>query len=573
MFGGDATASVGADDRIEVFVSGEGSGNLIPFALDAAKTKIMATKLSSYPSEQRNGGVIYRIPVSAFGTLTEISAVQLQDRSGGIAPAFHVFSISLPSGTGGSDSGAGAAAPSTPTDETTSVDDTPSASEPVTTTESASAAAAATGPQLSLTSLDGWSDSWSFGGVRSTSGSDRVFTPKSAQSGHYVGSNSSLSVTGYTSISLVLSGDSARSLTFRLVDGAKKVYTGKSLPSYPQSTANGWVTFSVRLSDFPSVKDITGVQLIDKTGGIIAAYKVRAITLVGDAPSAVPAGQQLYSATNTQVISARNSLIAQNRSADAALLDPMVSTPTAVWITSSATSPQQTVANIVASAASEGRIPQFVLYNVPKRDCNSYSAGGASSAAAYRTWVDQVKSGLGTVKAIVIVEPDALAQLSCLTSASQTERLSLISYAVSAIKSQGSAVYVDAGNSGWVSASVIAGRLRSVGVGADIGFSLNVSNYNPTAAEVTYGNQVSGLVGGGARFVVDTSRNGSSVSATTWCNPRDQRLGERPSLTKKGLLDGVLWIKRPGESDGECNGGPAAGVFWVDGALELGRVG
>jgi endoglucanase len=30
-----------------------------------------------------------------------------------------------------------------------------------------------------------------------------------------------------------------------------------------------------------------------------------------------------------------------------------------------------------------------------------------------------------------------------------------------------------------------------------------------------------------------------------------------------------LWVKRPGESDGSCNGGPAAGQWWRDKALEL----
>jgi endoglucanase len=32
-----------------------------------------------------------------------------------------------------------------------------------------------------------------------------------------------------------------------------------------------------------------------------------------------------------------------------------------------------------------------------------------------------------------------------------------------------------------------------------------------------------------------------------------------------------LWIKPPGESDGPCNGGPAAGAWWPDAAIELTR--
>ena len=35
------------------------------------------------------------------------------------------------------------------------------------------------------------------------------------------------------------------------------------------------------------------------------------------------------------------------------------------------------------------------------------------------------------------------------------------------------------------------------------------------------------------------------------------------------LLDAFVWIKRPGESDGTCNGGPPAGSWWPEYALGL----
>ena len=38
------------------------------------------------------------------------------------------------------------------------------------------------------------------------------------------------------------------------------------------------------------------------------------------------------------------------------------------------------------------------------------------------------------------------------------------------------------------------------------------------------------------------------------------------------LVDGFLWLKRPGESDGEClRGEPKAGVFWLEQALEYAK--
>jgi endoglucanase len=42
-------------------------------------------------------------------------------------------------------------------------------------------------------------------------------------------------------------------------------------------------------------------------------------------------------------------------------------------------------------------------------------------------------------------------------------------------------------------------------------------------------------------------------------------------VTGSALLDALLWIKAPGESDGSCAGGPAAGVWWPAYALGLAR--
>ena len=88
-------------------------------------------------------------------------------------------------------------------------------------------------------------------------------------------------------------------------------------------------------------------------------------------------------------------------------------------------------------------------------------------------------------------------------------------------------------------------------------------------AENAYGREVAGrLVGKG--FVVDTSRNGRGPApGGEWCNPAGRGLGAPPAIAPGGGPDANLWIKRPGESDGTCNGGPAAGVFWPTYAIGL----
>jgi endoglucanase len=76
-------------------------------------------------------------------------------------------------------------------------------------------------------------------------------------------------------------------------------------------------------------------------------------------------------------------------------------------------------------------------------------------------------------------------------------------------------------------------------------------------------------------FVIDTSRNGdgpnnmqeyanppydqpasdiSTLASGNWCNPPDSGLGIRPTTdTGVPLLDAYLWVKTPGQSDGQCD--------------------
>jgi endoglucanase len=119
----------------------------------------------------------------------------------------------------------------------------------------------------------------------------------------------------------------------------------------------------------------------------------------------------------------------------------------------------------------------------------------------------------------------------------------------------------------------MAARLQGAGVAGADGFALNVSNYVTTADNVAYGKAVAALIGG-KHFIIDTSRNGNGPTPDSqWCNPPGRALGPAPTTaTADRLVDAYCWIKRPGESDGTCNGGPAAGGWWPDRALELARL-
>lgn len=272
------------------------------------------------------------------------------------------------------------------------------------------------------------------------------------------------------------------------------------------------------------------------------------------------------SPAKAQAASWRNS-----RPDDARKMDYLAAQPTAVWLGGWSGDVEQAVAKVVSAAKQTNTTPVFVAYNVPGRDCGSYSAGGVANKDAYLSWVGAISRGIGSASALVVLEPDALAGITCLSADAQQARIDMLSSAVSILKSNGGTrVYLDAGHSGWVDANTMAGRLRAAGVGRADGFSLNVSNFNTTSTEAEYGKRLSGLVGG-KRFVIDTSRNGNGPNGV-WCNPTGRKVGNEPTTsTGSGLVDAYLWIKMPGESDGACNGGPSAGVWWPEYALSLVR--
>lgn len=229
------------------------------------------------------------------------------------------------------------------------------------------------------------------------------------------------------------------------------------------------------------------------------------------------------------------------------------------------------------------------------------------------------------------------------------ERFAMLNYAVDALKAKPNvSVYLDGTHSHWLGSGDAAHRLAQAGVERADGFYLNVSNYQPTAHLEKYGTWISkcfwfatdpGSWGNGhfdwcasqyypadpddfstwtltdqwytdnvesqtwvpypgdaglTHFVIDTSRNGqgpwtptaSYPDAQDWCNPPGRGLGLRPmAATGYPLIDAYLWVKIPGESDGECTRGlgpagetvdpewglidPAAGEWFPEMALDL----
>lgn len=260
---------------------------------------------------------------------------------------------------------------------------------------------------------------------------------------------------------------------------------------------------------------------------------------------------------------------------DAEQIRKIAEQPTGEWI--GPENPEQEAKGFTEAAEAADRDAILVLYNIPHRDCGQYSSGGAADGNAYRAWIDGVAKGIGDRSATVVLEPDAVLHLvdGCTASEFHEERYDLLKGAIEKLKAlKNTKVYLDAGNAGWGHPDQIFEPLKWAGVDQADGFSVNVSNFYTTEDSVKYGKELSAKVGN-KPFVIDTSRNGNGPYAgdkadERWCNPPGRALGEAPTTeTVDDLVDAYLWVKRPGESDGECKGGPKAGEWWPEYALKL----
>ncbi len=337
---------------------------------------------------------------------------------------------------------------------------------------------------------------------------------------------------------------------------------------------------------------------------------------------ALAAGTRFYVDPNNGAARQAITYLRAHRVADAITMAKLATWPEAAWFTKGTPAEvHQQVADLTRRATRHHTVAVLVAYNIPLRDCSQYSAGGAQSDAAYREWIAAFADALGANKAVVILEPDALANLpsdcsatSDPTGAITAARIADIRYAVSVLEAQPrTSVYLDAGHSQWHSVGDMAQRLIEADVANAQGFFLNVSNFQPTDQVDEYGTWLSKCIWYATaaaadtsscasqyypatasdpttwhltdewyaehvdtlappasalkHFVVDTSRNGRGAwnppaaaypDPQNWCNPPDRGIGPRPTAsTGVPLADAYLFVKTIGESDGQCTRGTA----------------
>ena len=319
---------------------------------------------------------------------------------------------------------------------------------------------------------------------------------------------------------------------------------------------------------------------------VTAVASLSPVSACASAPAAPPpaspvpgaaAAPRLYADPANSLFAAAAHLAGRDP-AEAAELRAIARTPAGFWAAGQQ-GEMQMITQVTRAAARDHSVPVIVAYNLPHRDaCGKFSAGAPMTAPGYKRWIGQLAAAIGGGDDIVIVEPDGLVDIlrHCLSAARSRQRYLLLGYAMKVLGALPHArVYLDAGNPGlFKNPSVLTGPLEKAGLRYGTGFSANVANFQWTGIVVSWSQQLEGDLATTARAVIDTSRNGrgpyTGRDYPRWCNPPGRALGPAPRLDPGPAgIDGYLWIKDPGASDGPCHGGPAAGQDWPTYAAAL----
>jgi cellulose 1,4-beta-cellobiosidase len=255
----------------------------------------------------------------------------------------------------------------------------------------------------------------------------------------------------------------------------------------------------------------------------------------------------------------------------------------------------KTLADIrVANQAGGNYAGQFIVYDLPDRDCAAAASNGEYSianggVANYKKYIDAIREMVirySDIRILLIIEPDSLANMvtnlnvaKCAAAADAYHECT--QYAIKNLDLPNVAMYLDAGHAGWLgwtanqapAAQMYAQVYKDAGKPKSLrGLVTNVSNYNgfslSSAPAYTQGNAVydeqkfvhalAPLLsnnGWDAHFIVDQGRSGKQPTGQQewghWCNVKGTGFGLRPTAnTGDALVDAFVWAKPGGECDG-----------------------
>ncbi|TMW59626.1 hypothetical protein Poli38472_004695 [Pythium oligandrum] len=228
--------------------------------------------------------------------------------------------------------------------------------------------------------------------------------------------------------------------------------------------------------------------------------------------------------------------------------------------------------------------PTIVVYGLPQKDCEHgfSTAGSNKNSDDYRAFLNLLAEASQNQPVIYILEPDAiglLAKNGCGNSNNYAANLALALDVLGA--NPNADIYLDIGY--WTvmsddGAAEVAEVVKKVDTsGRCKGIALDTSNYRSVKEMATSCERFARVSGKNYHCIVDTSRNYVPPASNEWCNAKNTGIGQLPTAnTGHDLIDHFVWVKPPGESDGECSGqtsdslpGPSAGSFFTEHFVQL----
>ncbi|KAJ3115137.1 hypothetical protein HK098_007047, partial [Nowakowskiella sp. JEL0407] len=262
-----------------------------------------------------------------------------------------------------------------------------------------------------------------------------------------------------------------------------------------------------------------------------------------------------------------------------------------------------------AGAQGNGKtiVAEFVIYDLPGRDCAARASNGEIPKGGIETYKTQYidkavsifKTKPSNVRLVLVVEPDSLPNLAtnigqrACDSTTQTEYPAAVAYAIAKLSTLSDTyLYLDAAHGGWLgwpdnqqkivpifqNVMTLAKQINSA---ATIrGFAASTANYSPFQGngdcparekcplqngkydyndcidENLYTlalNKVFSSASLPTRWLIDTSRSGQHTIRKywgSWCNAKGAGLGDLPKTNPAAQVDALVWVKPPGDSDG-----------------------
>jgi len=244
-------------------------------------------------------------------------------------------------------------------------------------------------------------------------------------------------------------------------------------------------------------------------------------------------------------------------------LTEIANIPLPIWYTDRDSNSLNKITNALNNC--ESSLNTIIVYGLPGKDCDAgaSSSGTNQNDAAYITFVNALSTEIANKEVIIILEPDAISLSMPGKCGLNNNFIPNIEKALSILSENCNAkIYLDIGY--W---NLIYGNDKIKQV-LDIinkidpnnvikGFSLDLSNYRTTVESIKSCTDIRSVSGKDYHCIIDTSRNhnGPDTANSQWCNLLTAGMGELPTdKTNNAIIDYFLWMKPPGEVDGQCTG-------------------